>query len=92
MADSYLTTLITALAWWPVPHKITADDVRAALDAAQVPENARGGIFCDAADKGYLERLPEWKRTQHRIGRGHLLRVYRVTEKARSEARGKRAA
>ena len=84
---TYLSTLRQTLTFWEPGEFITADDLRFALDAAQIPENARGPLFQAAYHKGYLARSASYQRSKYGPAKGHLLRIYQVTRKAESEAR-----
>ena len=84
---TYLSTLRQALTFWEPNSQITADDLRDALDAAQVPENARGGLFMAGVAKGYLAPMRlTFSRSKYGPAKGHLLRVYFITRKAQREA------
>ena len=89
---TYLSTLRQALTFWVPGSWVTADDLREALDAAQIPENARGPLFHAAAGQGYLNRTKNYDRSTHPAAKGHLLRVYEVTWKAQHVTRSGEAA
>lgn len=88
---THLSTLRQALTFWEPHSLVTADDFRAALNTAQIPENARGPLFHTAADKGYLNRTATFQRSTYGPAKGHLLRVYQITWKARTEAEAEAA-
>jgi len=88
---SYLNTFRAVLSGIPTGKAITIDSVRAEFEAAQIPPAAYGPIFAEACQKGYLEATAATVKTRWRPGRGRLVRVYRVTSKARDEIRAEAA-
>lgn len=85
---SYLPTLVNALTFYRAGTTITVDALRTELvEAGQIPPTALGPTFNEAVVKGYLEWTRDTRPTTWRPGKGRLVRVYRITRRARQEAR-----
>lgn len=59
---------------------ITSDDLRPALDAAQVPGQQIGPLMGHAARLGWLEPTARWAYSRRRTRKHSRLSVYRVTD------------
>jgi hypothetical protein len=85
---TYLSTLTRALTFYREGALVTVDDLRQELtEAGQIPPSQLGPTFGLATEKGYLIPTALTRKTVWRPGKGRLIRVYRISGKARQEAR-----
>ena len=67
--------------------EVTSNQLRDLLNAADIPEKSRGGLFAQAADQGYLRRAGYVQSTGDTAHRSPIRR-YRRTRKPITELRG----
>ena len=60
----------------------SADDLRYALDAAQIPNSARGGLISGALRRGLIEDTGVMVRSTHTATHGKKISVYRRPSEA----------